>query len=585
MQHQKWFTLGISTAIASAVASVILLSNKPASIIAASALGALGGVFVTQSQRTQSSRLERLTLAQEDLAKTITQLTSLLDQNHQDLTKLQQQIKYPQPRIRPASELNYSSLEKLLQQNNSEIATLQQKIENLKTQPQSRKNVAVLYDIENLIKGYNFSRKMLAKLSLKKILNTIEQSEIIDTISIQQAYANWSDARLKLMRTELNELGIDPVQVFGFSQEPIKNAADIQLVIDAIDLAYLRSSIDIFVIVSGDGGFAALAKKLHEYGKIVIGCAYQNSTSKTFRSVCDDFIWIKDPEAELKSKPEPKAKSTPKKKKGLDIYNTRLITELEASTETDKPEILLAKTQEIINWYAQDEDAGQQLIKKGISLSTIQVAIQRLIPNLKILHFGFVKFIEYIQYACQDTPVCVVRLPPSSNVLTLRKSPVKNAIVLPDLEVREIQSIDTYRAILGTGMPIFRLPEISELNAIATWIVQDRIEKQLLETIIENVFTGLNETIPQETIKQTLLCFVSANILTSDTEQSRISEKRLSLPYQSVEDIFTLLKQALSQKIATSLADINLTLDAELLAQIVPSPASTESISNKQEPE
>ncbi|MFP4007188.1 MAG: NYN domain-containing protein [Spirulinaceae cyanobacterium] len=585
MQHQKWFTLGISTAIASAVASVVLFSNKPASIIAASTLGALGGVFMTQSQHRQSSRLERLTLAQEDLAKTVTQLTILLDRNYQNLAKLQQKIEHSNNQLSENSQLNSSSLETLLKHNNSEIANLQLKIKNLETRPKSSKNVAVLYDIENLIKGYSFSRKMLAKLSLKKILNTIEKSEIIDTIAIQQAYANWSDARLKLMRTELNELGIEPVQVFGFSQEPIKNAADIQLVIDAIDLAYLRTSIDIFVIVSGDGGFAALAKKLHEYGKIVIGCAYQNSTSKTFRSVCDDFIWIQDPETELKSKPESKQKSIPKKKKGLDIYNTRLVTEIETSTETNNPEIFLGKTKEIINWYAQDEDARQQLLDKGISLSTIQVAIKRLIPNLKILHFGFVKFIEYIQYACRDTPICVVRLQPSSNVLILRESPVENAIFLPDLEVREIQSIDTYRAILATGIPIFRLPEMSELHAIATWIVQNPLQQQLLGTAIQNVFTGLNQTISEEAIKQTLLGFVSANILIGESEQSRLSEKRLSLSSQSVEDIFTVLRQALSQKIIASLAAVDLEIDSDIFAQIVPNPGTKFSDLNKKQEE
>jgi len=128
-------------------------------------------------------------------------------------------------------------------------------------------NSAVFYDIENLLKGYGFSAQTLSSLSLREILDSATETGRLSAIAIQRAYANWSDPRLGVMRGEINELGIEPVQVFGFSRDQKKNAADIQLAIDAIDLAHIRPSIEVFVIVSGDGGFASLAKKLHEYGK------------------------------------------------------------------------------------------------------------------------------------------------------------------------------------------------------------------------------------------------------------------------------------------------------------------------------
>ena len=146
---------------------------------------------------------------------------------------------------------------------------------------------AVFYDIENLLKGYSFSQQLIMNLSLKEILQTTKESYNLEGLAVQKAYANWSDPRLAVMRGEINELGIDPVQVFGFSWENKKNAADIQLAIDAIDLAYTRPAIDTFVIVSGDGGFSALAKKLHEYGKTVIGCAYRGATMSFGRYVTD----------------------------------------------------------------------------------------------------------------------------------------------------------------------------------------------------------------------------------------------------------------------------------------------------------
>src|SRR5271166_549839 len=157
-------------------------------------------------------------------------------------------------------------------------------------------NTAIFYDIENLLKGYSFSQQMVANLSLKEILEDIKQTKRLGRIAVQRAYANWSDSRLAILRWQINELGIEPIQVFGFSRDQKKNAADIQLAIDAIDLAHVRGSLEVFVIVSGDGGFASLAKKLHEYGKTVIGCAYPSATNRMFQAVCDDFVEIVDPD-------------------------------------------------------------------------------------------------------------------------------------------------------------------------------------------------------------------------------------------------------------------------------------------------
>jgi uncharacterized LabA/DUF88 family protein len=157
-------------------------------------------------------------------------------------------------------------------------------------------NTAILYDIENLIGGYG-KADMLSSLSLKDIHNEILKKEI-GKIAIQRAYANWSDPRLNILRGDIIELGIEPIQMFGFGRGPQKNASDIQLAIDAIDIAFTRKAVEIFIIVSGDGGFSALAKKLHEYGKMVIGCAFGRTTNRVFEAVCDDFIWIEEPKDE-----------------------------------------------------------------------------------------------------------------------------------------------------------------------------------------------------------------------------------------------------------------------------------------------
>src|SRR6185436_11946517 len=77
---------------------------------------------------------------------------------------------------------------------------------------------------------------------------------------------------------------------FGFDRGEKKNAADIELVIDAIDLAYTRPALTTFVIVSGDGGFSSLVKKLHELGKSALVCAYPDRISPALRAVCDVYV-------------------------------------------------------------------------------------------------------------------------------------------------------------------------------------------------------------------------------------------------------------------------------------------------------
>ncbi len=47
-----------------------------------------------------------------------------------------------------------------------------------------------------------------------------------------------------------------------------------------------------FIIVSGDGDFLSLAKKLGEYGKKVIGCSYKSTANSLFTKVCDEFVFI-----------------------------------------------------------------------------------------------------------------------------------------------------------------------------------------------------------------------------------------------------------------------------------------------------
>jgi uncharacterized LabA/DUF88 family protein len=428
-------------------------------------------------------------------------------------------------------------------------------------------NTAIFYDIENLLKGYSFSQQMIANLSLEEILEAIRQTAKIGQIAVQRAYANWSDPRLAIMRGEINELGIDPIQVFGFSREQKKNAADIQLAIDAVDLAHVRPALEVFVIVSGDGGFASLAKKLHEYGKLVIGCAYRSTANKTFQAVCDEFVWITDPEEEERQDRPISQVYVSGQPEVSDPRNVRLAMRVKKVTMISR-ESIVAKTREILEWYANDPTSRADLLQNGIYLSVIQEAVKYAIPGFQPIRLGFAKFIQYMQFVCKGSDFCIARSPNSQVVLTFRSAIRSGIEVLPDLDARNLHSADAYRSILMTGSPIFRLPSPSDLYAVSTWIARNPIQGIDLGTAIESTVAGLDNTVSSESVKLALLSLLSAGLFEHEPEGVPLSEQKLSLrsDIRSPSAIMDLLKTAARQKLMAALSEVK----EEVLQLILP---------------
>jgi len=424
-------------------------------------------------------------------------------------------------------------------------------------------NTAILYDIENLLKGYNFTQEIAANLSLSEILNAIQATGKIGQSAVQRAYANWSDPRLAMMRGEINELGIDPIQVFGFGRSPGKNAADIQLAIDAIDLAHSRPALEIFVIVSGDGAFAALAKKLHEYGRTVIGCAYRSAANRIFQAVCDDFVWISDPEVEVETRAAP---GEPPRLVG-DPRNNRLLAKVRKLASAE-PQDVVSKTREVLLWYATDTQCLGDLRIHGLFLNVVREALSAVIGDFNPLRLGFPKLVEYLQFACKGTPVCVVRRAGGQPVLMLRTAIPSDAEPLPDLEARPIHSAEVYRAILGTGLPVLRLPEPAALVAIAEWLARESPKDVDLGSLIERAAAALMGTVSSEAVKLALLSFIASGVFERSPEGVPLAEQQLTLTGQcsSSPAILDAVYQTAQQKLAAALHAV----DAQLLRELIP---------------
>jgi uncharacterized protein (TIGR00288 family) len=149
-----------------------------------------------------------------------------------------------------------------------------------KEPPAHAPNAALLIDFDNVTMGIRSD----LQTELKRLL----QSEIIrGKVAVQRAYADWR--RYPQYIVPLSESSIDLIfaPAYGSSK---KNATDIRLAIDALELVFTRPEIGTFILLSGDSDFSSLVLKLKEYGKYVIGVGIRESSSDLLIQNCDEYF-------------------------------------------------------------------------------------------------------------------------------------------------------------------------------------------------------------------------------------------------------------------------------------------------------
>ncbi|NBE79939.1 NYN domain-containing protein [Micromonospora rubida] len=145
--------------------------------------------------------------------------------------------------------------------------------------------IALFLDYENLALG---AREHLGGMAfdLRPIADALaERGRVV----VRRAYADWSyfdEDRRMLTRSHV-EL-IEMPQRMGASR---KNAADIKMAVDAVELAFERAYVSTFVICTGDSDFTPLVHKLRELNKRVIGVGVEKSTSALLPPACDEFLY------------------------------------------------------------------------------------------------------------------------------------------------------------------------------------------------------------------------------------------------------------------------------------------------------
>lgn len=107
-------------------------------------------------------------------------------------------------------------------------------------------------------------------------------------VTIRKAYGNWKSPTLKSWEDLLHEYAIQPVQQYDLTKG--KNASDIALVIDAMDVMYTKQ-IDVMCFVSSDSDFTPMVTRALAEGKVVLGFG-ERKTPTPFVNACSKFLFL-----------------------------------------------------------------------------------------------------------------------------------------------------------------------------------------------------------------------------------------------------------------------------------------------------
>lgn len=197
----------------------------------------------------------------------------------------------------------------------------------------SEDRIALFLDFENLAIG---AREDLGglKFDIRPIADALaERGRVV----VRRAYADWN--LFEEFRGMLSEQHVEMIEIPQRLHGPRKNAADIKMAVDALELSFEREYITTFVIATGDSDFTPLVQKLRELNKRVVGIGLRESTSALLPPACDEFLFYEsldgvDVPKKRRSRRRSEQPSEPQDETGdLDRLVTQTLSGLQRSSD------------------------------------------------------------------------------------------------------------------------------------------------------------------------------------------------------------------------------------------------------------
>ncbi|MFK7805259.1 MAG: NYN domain-containing protein [Anaerolineae bacterium] len=151
-------------------------------------------------------------------------------------------------------------------------------------------DVAVFFDFENIVYALRNNYNINANFE-----DLMDKCKEFGRVVVAHAFADWN-RHSGSMTTALISNGMDPVYVPTFfmdeggKQTPRKNAVDMYMAIDAMDVLHNRKSVDTFILLTGDSDFVPLVNAIRREGNRVIAIGVDGTTSSHLAQSVDEYI-------------------------------------------------------------------------------------------------------------------------------------------------------------------------------------------------------------------------------------------------------------------------------------------------------
>jgi uncharacterized protein (TIGR00288 family) len=253
--------------------------------------------------------------------------------------------------------------------------------------------IALFLDYENLALGARDNLGGMA-FDFRPIADALaERGRVV----VRRAYADWSffdEDRRMLTRSHVELIEIP--QRMGASR---KNAADIKMAVDAMELAFERAYISTFAICTGDSDFTPLVHKLRELNKRVIGVGVEKSTSALLPPACDEFLYydrlegVDIPPAPARREHAARVPAADQQPAGREPEAQPAVEE--RARDADMVAVLVAQTV-----------AGLQGSSSGaVTASTLKRTLLRKDPTFNESDYGFRSFGELLRHLAERNVV------------------------------------------------------------------------------------------------------------------------------------------------------------------------------------
>jgi uncharacterized protein (TIGR00288 family) len=244
--------------------------------------------------------------------------------------------------------------------------------------------IALFLDYENLAIGAREARGA-APLDFRPIADALaERGRVV----VRRAYADWS--RFGDDRRELTRHHVELIEIPQRMGVIRKNAADIKMAVDAIELSFERDYITTFVLGTGDSDFTPLVHKLRELNKRVIGIGIEASTSALLPPACDEFLFYERLEGLEPIAPKRASKAPARRKRAAAETAAEPEPEAEEPAHPTEADLGVLVTQTL---------SGLERSTGGpVLASMLKRTILRKDPTFSETTYGFRGFVELLRH-------------------------------------------------------------------------------------------------------------------------------------------------------------------------------------------